>query len=99
MGLGFVAEKTTPQNPHPLDGCSKGEIANYPDTFAPIDILDYINAVLQSPTYQEKYKEFLKIDFLMVPLPSMGINPLEHYSMGYNPLEQSSMVYNLLEPL
>src|SRR5690606_11308928 len=28
------------------------------DTFAPIDILDYIYAVLHSPTYREKYKEF-----------------------------------------
>jgi len=74
-------------------------VSNYPDTFVRIDILDYINAVWHSTTYQEKYKEFLKIDFLMVPLPSMGINPLEHYSMGYNPLEQSSMVYNPLEPL
>lgn len=39
------------------------------DTFAPIDILDYIYAVLHSPTYREKYKEFLKIDFPRVPYP------------------------------
>jgi predicted helicase len=39
------------------------------DTFAPIDILDYIYAVLHSPTYREKYKEFLKIDFPRVPHP------------------------------
>jgi len=39
------------------------------DTFAPIDILDYIYAVLHSPTYREKYKEFLKIDFPKVPYP------------------------------
>ena len=38
-------------------------------TFAPIDILDYIYAVLHSPTYREKYKEFLKIDFPRVPYP------------------------------
>lgn len=38
-------------------------------TFAPIDILDYIYAVLHSPTYREKYKEFLKIDFPRVPFP------------------------------
>ena len=41
---------------------------NY-STFAPIDILDYIYAVLHSPTYREKYKEFLKIDFPRVPYP------------------------------
>jgi len=37
--------------------------------FAPIDILDYIYAVLHSPSYREKYKEFLKIDFPRVPYP------------------------------
>lgn len=39
-------------------------------TFAPIDTLDYIYAVLHSPTYRETYKEFLKIDFPRVPYPS-----------------------------
>ncbi len=39
------------------------------NTFAPIDILDYIYSVLHSPTYREKYKEFLKIDFPRVPYP------------------------------
>ncbi|MDD4847875.1 MAG: N-6 DNA methylase [Bacteroidales bacterium] len=39
------------------------------NTFAPIDILDYIYAVLHSPTYRAKYKEFLKIDFPRVPYP------------------------------
>lgn len=37
--------------------------------FAPIDLLDYIYAVLHSPAYREKYKEFLKIDFPRVPYP------------------------------
>jgi predicted helicase len=39
-------------------------------TFAPIDILDYIYAVLHSPKYRLKYKEFLKIDFPRVPYPT-----------------------------
>ena len=38
-------------------------------SFSPIDILDYIYAVLHSPTYREKYKEFLKIDFPKIPYP------------------------------
>lgn len=38
-------------------------------TFAPIDLLDYIYAVLHSPHYRETYKEFLKIDFPRVPYP------------------------------
>jgi predicted helicase len=39
------------------------------NTFAPVDILDYIYAVLHSPSYREKYNEFLKIDFPRVPYP------------------------------
>jgi len=39
------------------------------NTFSPIDILDYIYAILHSPTYRKKYKEFLKIDFPRVPYP------------------------------
>ena len=38
--------------------------------FSPIDLLDYIYAVLYSPRYREKYKEFLKIDFPRVPYPT-----------------------------
>ena len=38
-------------------------------TFAPIDVFDYIYAVLHSPTYRERYKEFLKIDFPRIPYP------------------------------
>ena len=37
--------------------------------FAPIDLLDYIYAVLHSPSYRERYKEFLKVDFPRVPYP------------------------------
>jgi predicted helicase len=43
-----------------------------PVELAPIDILDYIYAVLHSPTYREKYKEFLKIDFPRVPYPHIS---------------------------
>jgi predicted helicase len=45
------------------------EKATTKGTFAPIDILDYIYAILHSPAYREKYKEFLKIDFPRVPYP------------------------------
>jgi len=67
LNLTFTNEKET-----------EGEVcfANNPElrpefrtTFAPIDILDYIYAVLHSPAYREKYKEFLKIDFPRVPYP------------------------------
>ncbi len=36
----------------------------------PQEIFDYIYAVLHSPQYREKYKEFLKIDFPRVPYPT-----------------------------
>jgi len=39
------------------------------DKFTPIDLLDYIYAVLHSPNYRKKYKEFLKIDFPRIPYP------------------------------
>ena len=39
------------------------------NTFSPVDILDYIYAVLHGPTYREKFREFLKIDFPRVPFP------------------------------
>ena len=36
----------------------------------PEDIFNYIYAVLHSPTYRQKYKEFLKIDFPRIPYPT-----------------------------
>ncbi len=38
-------------------------------SFAPIDILDYIYAVLHSPSYRRRYAEFLRIDFPRLPYP------------------------------
>jgi predicted helicase len=35
----------------------------------PESIVDYIYSILHSPSYREKYKEFLKIDFPRVPYP------------------------------
>ncbi len=37
--------------------------------FSPYNLLDYIYAVLHSPTYREEYVEFLKYDFPRVPYP------------------------------
>jgi predicted helicase len=34
-----------------------------------VKIFDYIYAVLHSPSYRERYKEFLKIDFPRIPYP------------------------------
>lgn len=35
----------------------------------PQNLFDYIYAVLHSPSYRERYKEFLKIDFPRIPYP------------------------------
>lgn len=52
------------------------------NTFSPIDILDYIYAVLHSPTFREKYKEFLKIDFPRVPYPKNKETFLQLVKLG-----------------
>ncbi len=39
------------------------------NTVSPLDILDYVYATLHSPTYRERYKDFLKADFPRVPSP------------------------------
>ncbi|WP_317134791.1 type ISP restriction/modification enzyme [Psychroserpens ponticola] len=67
LGLTFVPEQTTAGN---VCFANNTELrADYKTSFAPIDLLDYIYAVLHSPTYRETYKEFLKIDFPRVPYP------------------------------
>lgn len=38
-------------------------------TFSPVHLLDYVYAILYSPKYRKKYKEFLKIDFPRIPYP------------------------------
>jgi len=51
-------------------------------TFAPIDILDYIYAVLHSPNYRNTYKEFLKTDFPRVPYPKNADNFWQLVNVG-----------------
>jgi hypothetical protein len=38
-------------------------------TFGPQDVLGYIVAILHSPTYRERYREFLSRDFPRIPTP------------------------------
>jgi predicted helicase len=45
------------------------EKASVEDSFCPLDVLDYIYAVLYSSKYRDKYSEFLKVDFPRVPYP------------------------------
>ncbi len=67
IGLAFVPEKAEAGNVCMVDNLEVRD--EHKQTFAPIDLLDYIYAALHSPTYREKYKEFLKIDFPRVPYP------------------------------
>lgn len=43
--------------------------SEYNGVLYPQDLFDYIYAVLYSPSYRERYKEFLKIDFPRIPYP------------------------------
>lgn len=52
-----------------IEEVSKKLVKKIKKTTTPENILDYIYAVLHSPTYREKYKELLKIDFPRVPYP------------------------------
>ena len=45
-------------------------IPDYNGVLYPQDLFDYIYAVLHSPSYRERYKEFLKIDFPRIPYPT-----------------------------
>ena len=66
LGLEFIPEK---EEGNVCLANNKDVRSEFRTTFAPIDLLDYIYAVLHSPTYRETYKEFLKIDFPRVPYP------------------------------
>lgn len=44
--------------------------SEYNGVLYPQDLFDYIYAVLHSPNYRERYKEFLKIDFPRIPYPT-----------------------------
>lgn len=39
--------------------------------FTPIDLIDYIYAVLHSSSYRNKYHEYLKVDFPRIPYPDI----------------------------
>jgi predicted helicase len=68
LGLTFTNEKETEGE---VCFANSNELRpEFIQSFAPIDLLDYIYAVLHSPSYREKYKEFLKIDFPRVPYPT-----------------------------
>ncbi|MBK6765029.1 MAG: hypothetical protein IPG71_01605 [bacterium] len=80
-------KKATPLNPPKSADRFGGR-----SEFGPEDIFYYIYAVFHAPTYRERYKEFLKIDFPRVPLTSN----LELFSKLV-PLGYELVQYHLLE--
>jgi predicted helicase len=80
LGLTFTSEKGEEAE---VCFAESGEVMpEYRQSFAPIDLLDYIYAVLHSPTYRETYKEFLKIDFPRVPYPSDAVTFWKLVALG-----------------
>jgi len=71
LGLKFETEgsawATPPPSPLPA---SQGGGTAQPNWFGPEDVFYYAYAVFHSPTYRERYAEFLKIDFPRLPLTS-----------------------------
>ena len=67
---------------------------NLPEGVSPEQILAYIYAILSSPTYRERYYDFLKYDFPRIPL----LNDLEHFRT-LAALGQRLIDYHLLKDL
>jgi len=73
--LGFSTERSLNFKPAFLTALAETlespqtEPFNLPDGVSPEDILGYIYAILYSPTYRERYYEFLKYDFPRIPMP------------------------------
>lgn len=65
--------------------------------FNPLNVLDYIYAVLHSPSYREKYAEFLKTDFPRLPSPSDVILFWELVALGGELREIHLMKHGVLE--
>lgn len=63
---GITPETLTPNfRPDILHKIEKG----LDEKIIPLELFDYIYALLHSPSYRERYKEFLKIDFPRIPYP------------------------------
>jgi predicted helicase len=68
LGLHFTDEKEPMGNV--CQANAPGLRAGFRDSFASIDLLDYLYAVIHGPTYRKKYREFLQTDFPDLPYPT-----------------------------
>ena len=69
----------------PFPSASSGNYAQNDNSHitTPEQIFDYIYGVLHTPSYREKYKEFLKIDFPRIPYPENKKEFERIVSIGY----------------
>ena len=71
LSKAFVSEMEAKLGlPFKTEGSAFVDVAVPLDWFGPEDIFYYAYAVFHSPTYRERYAEFLKIDFPRLPLTS-----------------------------
>ena len=81
LALRFTSEKESlnQENASPVCYANSEEVSDDfkidlpPQSFAPIDLFDYLYAVLNSPAYQEKLKALLIKDFPVIPYPKNQI--------------------------
>lgn len=69
LGLIYTIEKEIPEEGAVCFANSPEVRPEFRLTFTATDIFDYIYAVLHSPSYREKYKEFLRVNFPRAPYP------------------------------
>lgn len=90
LSLRFTGEKEEDiqENSSPVCYANSDEVSDdfkielLPLIFSPIDILDYIYAILYSSAYRKKYKELLKEDFPPIPYPKSQITFWQLVKLG-----------------
>lgn len=71
LELTFIPEKLSGRN---VCLANAEEVRpEYRTTFSSSDLLNYFYAVLHSPAYREKYKEFQKVDLSRMPYPKVVV--------------------------
>ena len=92
LSLHFNDEKeySNQENNSPVCYANSKEVSEdfkmevYPQSFARIDIFDYIYAILNSAKYKQKYQDELKKDFPVVPFPKNQIIFWKLATLGKN---------------
>ena len=67
--------------------------------FSPLDLLDYIYAMLHSPTYRSTYREFLKIKFPRIPFPTNADNFWQLVQLGSDLRNLHLLKQTLVKPI